>query len=160
MINVLLFDWGDTLMVDFPEASGRMCDWERVACVDGAEQTLALLSQSMAIYIATGAADSTPDDIRRAFERVGLDPYIQGYFCTASLGVGKDSPEFFPSILAQLNCPASQVAMIGDSLHRDILPAVALGMQGYWLGGDRVVDGAIPIHRLHDLIDTLAGRQR
>ena len=23
-----LFDWGDTLMTDFPDASGKMCDWE------------------------------------------------------------------------------------------------------------------------------------
>ena len=33
VINVYLFDWGDTLMVDFPGTPGKMCDWEIVEAV-------------------------------------------------------------------------------------------------------------------------------
>ena len=41
MIDVYLFDWGDTLMVDFPNASGKMCDWVTVEAIIGANDTLA-----------------------------------------------------------------------------------------------------------------------
>jgi predicted HAD superfamily phosphohydrolase YqeG len=27
MIDIYLFDWGDTLMVDFPGVPGKMCNW-------------------------------------------------------------------------------------------------------------------------------------
>jgi len=29
-LHVYLFDWGDTLMVDFPGTPGKMCDWQVV----------------------------------------------------------------------------------------------------------------------------------
>ncbi|MBD1571604.1 HAD family hydrolase, partial [Aliivibrio sp. S10_S31] len=28
MRKAYLFDWGDTLMVDFPNTQGKMCNWE------------------------------------------------------------------------------------------------------------------------------------
>ncbi|WP_452094497.1 hypothetical protein [Desulfoprunum sp.] len=31
MPPVVLFDWGDTMMRDFHQYSGRMCDWPEVA---------------------------------------------------------------------------------------------------------------------------------
>ena len=88
MSEVYLFDWGDTLMVDIPGQAGKMCDWPEVKTVDGAAETLARLSQSSRIYVATNAVESTPDDIERAFERVGLSQFISGYFCRAILGIG------------------------------------------------------------------------
>lgn len=153
MISTLLFDWGDTLMIDFPDQSGKMCHWDRVAAVEGAAQTLATLCQTYQIYVATGAADSSEADIRQAFQRVDLDRYIQGYFCTANLGVGKDSPEFFPRILTHLDCSAAEVAMIGDHFERDIQPALRLGIRGYWLAGDpHSRDNCIVCPQLTDLL--------
>lgn len=63
--KVYLFDWGDTLMVDFPEAKGSMCDWDEVRAVDGAKEALAHLSKKHKIYIATGAAQSTEVQIKK-----------------------------------------------------------------------------------------------
>lgn len=132
MINVYLFDWGDTLMVDFPNASGKMCDWEVVEAVTGAKQTLAVLSQHAKIYIATGAADSTERDIQRAFERVDLSQFISGYFCKANLGLTKGSPAFLNAILNHLKIPPARIAMVGDDFEKDIQPALAVGIQAYW----------------------------
>ncbi|TOF26880.1 hydrolase, partial [Vibrio parahaemolyticus] len=39
MSKVYLFDWGDTLMIDFPDQIGKMCDWVNVQAVNGALQT-------------------------------------------------------------------------------------------------------------------------
>ena len=132
MINVYLFDWGDTLMVDFPDVSGKMCNWEFVEAVAGAKDTLEALSKHCQIYIATGAADSTELEIKWAFDRVDLSQFISGYFCKANLGVSKGSPEFLSSILDKLKISAANVAMVGDNFEKDIKPAIATGIQPIW----------------------------
>lgn len=132
MINIYLFDWGDTLMVDFPDVTGKMCDWEVVKAVSGAKEALDVLSKNAQIYIATGAADSTELEIKLAFDRVGLSQFISGYFCKANLGLSKGSPEFLEAILAKLNISAVNVAMVGDNFEKDIEPAIAVGIQPIW----------------------------
>jgi len=115
-------------MVDFPNCTGKMCEWDTVKAVSGAHQTLEKLSQEAQIYIATGAEDSSEAEIKSAFERVGLSQYISGYFCHANLGFAKGSPEFFPAILAALNCEPQFVTMVGDTLDKDIAPALTVGI--------------------------------
>jgi len=132
VINVYLFDWGDTLMVDFPGVTGKMCNWEKVEAVTGAKEALEVLSKHSQIYIATGAADSTELEIQRAFERVGLSQFISGYFCKANLGLSKGSPEFLNAILEKLQIPAENVVMIGDNFEKDIKPAISTGIQPIW----------------------------
>lgn len=135
-MTTYLFDWGDTLMVDFPDIDGKMCDWANVEAVTGAEEVLAQLSKDAPIYLATGAVDSSEQDIKRAFQRVGLNQYITGVFCKENLGVTKESPDFFRVILQQLNIPASQVIMVGDSYAKDIKPALSLGITPVWFAPD------------------------
>lgn len=138
MIKVYLFDWGDTLMVDFPGVSGKMCDWEVVEAVPGAKEALEVLAQHSQIYIATGAVDSTELEIQRAFERVGLSQYISGYFCKANLGLSKGSPEFLNTILETLKIPSANVAMVGDNFDKDIKPAIATGIQPFWFTNKKI----------------------
>ena len=132
MTKTYLFDWGDTLMVNFPDQSGKMCDWPIVEPIDGALETLEYLSKHYRVYIATNAADSSEQEIQQAFSRVGLDKFISGYFCKANLGVDKASPEFFPTIISRLNVPASSITMIGDTLEKDITPALKSGINAIW----------------------------
>ncbi|CAM3948234.1 HAD family hydrolase [Vibrio neonatus] len=132
MSAVYLFDWGDTLMVDFANQSGKMCEWSTVQAVDGAQQTLKKLSAVSTIYVATNAADSSEADIKSAFERVGLSPYITGYFCKANLGIGKGTPEFFHKIIEVLGVDPQSVVMVGDSFDNDIQPAIAAGIKAIW----------------------------
>lgn len=136
MVSAYLFDWGDTLMVDFPGLTGKMCDWQQVEAVDGAEEALRFLSQRARIYIATGAADSSEPEIQRAFARVGLAQFLSGYFCQSNIGCAKGSDEFLPTILRQIPFRASQIAMVGDSLVKDIEPARQVGIQPIWLTND------------------------
>jgi len=133
MIKIYLFDWGDTLMVDFPEVSGKMCEWEVVEAVSGAKDALAVLSKHSQIYIATGAADSTELEIKQAFDRVGLSKFISGYFCKANLGLSKGTPQFLNAILATLKASPVNVAMVGDNFEKDIQPALSVGIQPFWL---------------------------
>lgn len=110
-----------------------MCDWETVETVAGAKETLAALSKHSKIYIATGAADSTEMEIKSAFERVGLHKFISGYFCQANLGLLKGSPKFLNAIIAKINQPLTNIAMVGDNFEKDIKPALAVGIKPIWL---------------------------
>ncbi|MCG9552584.1 HAD family hydrolase [Vibrio sp. Isolate31] len=156
LTKTVLFDWGNTLMIDFPDAQGKMCDWETVKGVSGAQALLAEMSKHHNIYIATNAADSSKTDIIRAFERVGLSKYIDGYFCKASIGLSKYEPGFYPAIISQLGIKPQEITMIGDTLEKDIYPALEAGLQAVWLNteGD-IADTILPIVEVQNLIGLL-----
>ena len=137
MTKTYLFDWGDTLMVDFPDSQGKMCDWAVVKAVEGAEETLAFLSQQgHSLYIATGAAASGVQDIQLAFERVGLSKFISGYFCQANIGLSKGTPEFYQTIVTMLDANPSEITMVGDSIEKDIVSAIEAGLDAIWFNPD------------------------
>ena len=54
-----LFDWGDTLMVDYPDEEGPMFKWPKVAVVEGAFELLYILSRRAECHVATNAEDSS-----------------------------------------------------------------------------------------------------
>ncbi|QUN05504.1 HAD family hydrolase [Shewanella yunxiaonensis] len=140
MTKIYLFDWGNTLMVDDPHQTGKMCHWEHVAAVAQAHETLQVLAKCHRLYVATNAADSAADDVRQALERVGLAQYINGYFCKDSLGLSKDNPEFYRTIIRLLGVAADDLVMVGDSLETDIKPAAAAGLNVVWFNPTAVND--------------------
>jgi len=152
MIKVYLFDWGNTLMVDFPKAQGKMCHWESVETISGAKEALAVLSEKSQIYIATGAADSTEAEIKLAFDRVGLSQFIAGYFCKDNLGLSKGTPEFLKSILAKLDVPLENVAMVGDDFEKDIKPAISVGIKPIWFTQQHLENIPHKVKVVHSLI--------
>ncbi|WP_182031576.1 HAD family hydrolase [Vibrio sp. B1FLJ16] len=129
---IYLFDWGNTLMVDFPHAQGKMCEWEHVEAVPQATETLAALSQKHQIYIATSASDSGMEDVQRAFLRVGLDQYISGYFCFANIGIEKNRAEFYRAVAKTLGVGENELTMVGDLPNKDIYPAMEAGLNVIW----------------------------
>lgn len=132
MKPVYLFDWGDTLMEDLPGMEGKMCDWPRIEVIDGAAETLAELSKTHDIYVASGAQESTAEDIQQVFQRANLDDYICDYFCPNKLGLRKGSPAFLLRVLMAIKRPPLYVTVVGDSLQRDMQPAMALGINVIW----------------------------
>ena len=156
LTKTVLFDWGNTLMIDFPGAQGKMCDWETVQEVSGAQALLAELSKHHNIYIASNAADSSKTDIIRAFERVGLSQYIDGYFCKASIGLSKYEPGFYPAIISQLGIKPQEITMIGDTLEKDIYPALEAGLQAVWLNTEgAITDTSLSIVEVQNLTELL-----
>lgn len=150
--KVYLFDWGDTLMVDFPDQTGKMCHWVNVQAVEGALETLDKLSKIHTIYVATNAADSSERDIKLAFERVGLAQFITGYFCKSNLGVGKGSPKFFERIMEALSLDCQAFVMVGDSYEKDIEPAMQAGIQAVWFNPQsRVVHKSLGVKEISAL---------
>jgi len=142
-------------MVNHPDMQGKMCDWPEVTAIPGAHETLAELSKTAAIYVATSAADSCELEIQQAFERVGLSEFISGYFCKTNVGVIKADPDFLDLILTRLDKPAVKVAMVGDSMIKDIRPALIAGILPIWLTTEtQTVTGVIKITHLQQLLRT------
>ena len=155
MTRVVLFDWGDTLMVDFPQYAGKMCLWAEVAAMPGAREALGYLGRRSSLHVASGAGDSTADDIRLALARVGLDRFITGIFCRQNTGFAKTDPRFFQAILEILRVTAREVTMVGDSLEKDILPCNRLRMKTVLLSEAApppLPSGVGCIRSLHELV--------
>ena len=99
MIDTLLFDWGNTVMIDFPDETGPMHSWSRVELVSGAEACLKKLSMNYLILLATNAKDSTSNDIRKALDRVEISRYFNEIVCFREVGFPKPTKEFFDFVL-------------------------------------------------------------
>lgn len=156
MKNVYLFDWGDTLMVDFPGVHGKMCDWEYVEASESAFKALEHISNHAKVYVATAAVESTPEDIEAAFKRVGLDTFISGYYCKQNTGYTKPDLRFYKAILNDLDVEPKSVVMIGDTLEKDILPCCELGLETIWITkkeSTNNVDGIRIIESLKELCE-------
>lgn len=119
-------------MVDSPHAQGKMCDWNIVEAIPQARQTLATLCKDHQIYIATSASDSAMEDVKRAFQRVDLDQYINGYFCFANVGIEKNCAEFYLAVAKKLGVHERELTMIGDIPSKDIYPAMEAGLNTIW----------------------------
>ncbi|BBM66156.1 hydrolase [Vibrio alfacsensis] len=153
---IYLFDWGNTLMVDFPHAQGKMCNWEHVETIPKAREMLSELSQNHSIYIATSASDSRLEDVQKAFQRVELDPFISGYFCYANLGVKKNHPAFYQAIAAQLKVKPTQLTMVGDLPQKDIYPAMEAGLNTIWFNPKHLTAPELSIpHQIHCLSELI-----
>jgi HAD superfamily hydrolase (TIGR01509 family) len=128
----ILFDWGNTLMVDDPARTDPMHLWPEVKTVPGAEFVVSRLAESHLLSIATNASPSRAADVRKALARVSLDDYFRHIFCAQDLGFQKQDPEFWKAVTDTLQVAPSEICMIGDSLETDIMPATRAGLMTVW----------------------------
>lgn len=150
-----IFDWGDTPMIDFPDAKGPMYRWEKVVAVPGAGETLAALHDVAGCHLATNAEDSQEQDIVKALARVGLADHLDNVFCFDNLGCRKPSAKFFTEIVRRIGADPREIVMVGDSLDTDIAGALDAGLYGIWFNPDGragKLEGAGEIRSLEELI--------
>lgn len=141
-------------MVDTPGLEGKMCDWEHIETIPFAEEALKNISSKSPVYIATAAEESSPEDIEKAFRRVGLNHYIKGYFCRQNTGFTKPSPEFYETVMKTLSVTNNAITMVGDNFEKDILPCHQLGFNTIWLTSGqnkKVPEGVRVIATLREL---------
>ena len=128
MAQTLLFDWGNTIMVDFV-LPGPMYTWEKVAWVTGAENALKMISAKYRCCLATNAGASTTPEVLMALKRVGADKYFSEIFLAKEVGYEKPDKRFFIAIIEQLNLPPSSLVMIGDNYQKDCIGAKQAGLK-------------------------------
>jgi putative hydrolase of the HAD superfamily len=128
----VLFDWGDTLMVDDPTMDGSMAYWPAVEAVAGAVETLRRIKPGRTLALATGAEVSTEAEIRAALARVELDGCIDAVFCYKNTGLRKPEEAFYRFILQKLGARPEEALMVGDSFEKDVAAANRVGMRAVW----------------------------
>lgn len=129
---VVLFDWGDTVMRDYPEITTPMVEWETVEAVDGIADALAALHASgRRIMLATSAQISDESQIRGALTRGGVAQYFSKIYCFKNTNLPKGEA-FYRHILNDLKVPASDVMMVGDGFEKDVQIPNELGMFAVW----------------------------
>ena len=126
MAKILLFDWGNTIMVDFG-FPGPMYTWEKAAWVPGAEETLKALG-GYACCIATNAGKSDAGAVRKGLAMVGADRYFSYIFSSQDIGFEKPDPRFFRFVTGKLGTVPGNCIMIGDNYEKDIVGAKTTGM--------------------------------
>jgi len=158
--KMVLFDWGDTVMRNFPSFSGPMHAWPRVEEIPGVRTALEILRPSFRIGLATNAEDSNETDIRRALMRCGLSDAFDSVFCTRQIGHRKSERAFYLRILETLEIDASDVFMVGDSLEGDVQVANSAGISAVWFNPGSQVSSSGECHRtIHRFEDLAAALQ-
>ena len=142
MIKALLFDWGNTVMIDF-NLPGPMFEWKKAAWVFGAEDSLRELSLTYACYIATNAGQSDSSMVLKGLKRVGADKYFHHFFTSKDLGAEKPDKRFFNSITKEIDIANEYCLMIGDSYTKDICGAKAVGMKTIFFN-EKIITGNFP----------------
>jgi HAD superfamily hydrolase (TIGR01509 family) len=158
MIGAILFDWGNTVMVDFG-FPGPMYTWNKVAWVSGAENALKTLSGKYLCCLATNAGASTTPEVLLALKRVGAEKYFKHIFLAKEIGFKKPDERFFRAIIDHLGLAPSSMVMIGDHYQKDCPGAKQAGLKTVFLNADHE-NGPFPmadavIGNLDELVNTI-----
>lgn len=143
-LRAVCFDWGGTLMSEQGPQDRPMALWPTVHTLDEAVETLAALHQTHVVCIATNATMSRQAMVEKALARGGLRDHIDHVFTHTELGLRKESPDFWASVLKRLQLAPHQVAMVGDTLEPDVFSPARCGLMSIWFneGGRRTLDAA------------------
>lgn len=134
----VIFDWGDTVMRDFPQYAGPMVTWPQVAATPGIAGALSALQGRYRLALATNASDSGAAQVRAALARVGLERYFAVVLTARELHASKPDPGFFEAVLAICGCLPHQAVMIGDSFRTDVVGAKHASLWAVWYNPQRI----------------------
>jgi len=151
----VLFDWGDTVMRDYPEITIPMVEWETVEVIEGIADVLAYLhSSGRRLVLATSASISDEGQIRGALARGGLDAYFSHIYCFRNTNLPKGEA-FYRYILNDLIISPSDVLMIGDGFEKDVQIPNSLAIFAVWFDPSsdetRQSDLHITVHSMQEL---------
>jgi HAD superfamily hydrolase (TIGR01662 family) len=136
LLQTLLTEWG---YADVPPAVIRhvlagmyavsQSYWKLEADVHPTLQSLKAQGYRLGLISNTG--DDT--NVQTLVDRDGLRPYFDVIVTSAAQGIRKPNPRIFHIALEHWVIPASQAAMVGDSLGADILGARNAGLYSIWI---------------------------
>ncbi len=129
----ILFDWGNTLMRDFPDAEGPMADWPRVETLPGVKEILRQLRPHWTLALATNAVASSEPAVWKALARGGIASLLDKVYCFQTIGHMKPAPAFFDYIVQDLPMDRDRIVMVGDDFENDIRGATRSGIRSIWL---------------------------
>jgi FMN phosphatase YigB (HAD superfamily) len=134
-IKAIIYDWGDTVMRDFPEYKGSMANWPKVEIIAGVDKSLNYLHKDLICCLASNAGDSNSELMSIALSRVNLRQHFDYLFTSHELNFKKPDPMFYREILRRLMLEPEECVVIGNDYHKDIVPAKSIGMLTIWFTG-------------------------
>ena len=143
----VLFDWGDTLMRDFPEFTGPMAAWPHVEALPNVKEILIQLRAQWTLALATNSVDSAETAIWEALDRVGLRSLLDKIYCFRTIGYSKPSSDFFDYIVEDLEMDRRRLVMVGDGFEKDVLGANRSGIRGIWLNESSAEEKVGKMHK-------------
>lgn len=130
-IKAIVFDWGDTVMRDFP-FPGAMKDWPFTALIPDVKLALSQLKDHFIIVMASNAGDSSALDIKEALKRENVAHLFHHVFSSKDIGCEKPDLGFFQFIENELQLNSNQLIMIGNNCDKDIKGAKNAGWNTIW----------------------------
>ena len=82
-------------------------------------------------------------NMNSVLKEFGLDSYFTGIVESAVEGVRKPNPDIFRIAVNRIGVLPADTVMIGDSLSKDILPAMEVGCKTIWLKGEQWEDESV-----------------
>ncbi|MBO5812089.1 MAG: HAD family hydrolase [Bacteroidaceae bacterium] len=82
-------------------------------------------------------------NMNSVLKEFGIDRYFAGIVESAVEGVRKPNPDIFRLAVNRLGVLPADAVMIGDSLSKDILPAMEVGCKSVWLKGEQWEDESV-----------------
>jgi len=131
---VVLFDLGDTLMVEETEEKDATRTTQRADLFTGAAELLWELRH--AGYLLGLVADTRPGTYRNVLRQHGIYNAFDVFAISEELGCEKPEQRMFSVALERLGLrqeEAGHVAMVGNNLARDVRGANGAGMVSIWL---------------------------
>lgn len=97
-------------------------------------------------------------NMNSVLKEFGIDRYFAGIVESAVEGVRKPNPDIFRLAVNRLGVLPADAVMIGDSLSKDILPAMEVGCKTIWLKGEQWEDESVSATCSPDyIVSTLQG---
>ena len=79
-------------------------------------------------------------NLQTVLHEFSFDSLFSGVIESAVVGVRKPDPSIFALGLESLQLPPGAVAVVGDSIDKDILPATSIGCRTIWFRGEQWTD--------------------
>ena len=130
----VLFDLGDTLMVEETEEKDESATTQRADLFPGAAELIWRLRAEG--YLIGLVADTRSDTYRNVLRQHGLYEAFDAFAISEELGCEKPDPRIFHHALDRTGLSvdeASRVAMVGNNLSRDVRGANLSGLLSIWL---------------------------
>ena len=106
---------------------------------NGSRPELLAISESLPMVLVTNFYGN----MRSVLKEFDLDSLFYDVVESAVVGVRKPDAAIYNIALERLALPATVVVMIGDSLSKDILPAMEVGCKTIWLKGEQWEDESV-----------------
>lgn len=122
-----------------PEVADKALQYIATYCYDYAlshieksRHVLHLLSQNYPLVLVSNFYGN----INAILQDFGLSSYFRQVIESSVVGVRKPDPAIFRLGIDHLNLPPNEIAVVGDSYTKDIVPAKSLGCYTIWIKGE------------------------